>query len=172
MLRGDASSFLLRNFSLARILSHAWSYFQTPFQLQWEHSALRQPRSFPCHCSTLLGTQLICYCYCNPYNPLIKGVSRNSTEQRVSLYVVDPLLYLFNFSLSVSVDLIILNLFCTLSDCILCQRNNFLLNKTVHLTCKIAKHGFNCLRVQVTVKINDLYKANPAACLKHSQEKI
>lgn len=84
----------------------------------------------------------------------------------------DPLLYLSNFSLSVSVDLIILNLFCTLSGYILSKRNNFLLNKTVHVTCKIANYGFNCLRVQVTVEINDLYKANPAACLKHSQEKI
>lgn len=104
--------------------------------------------------------QLIRYCYCNPCDPLIKGVSRNSAEQRVSLHVDHPLLYLSNFSLALSLDLIILNLFCTWLYPV--EKTQFPPEQDAHLTCPIAKPGFIYLRV--TDEIIDLHKDNPAVC--------
>lgn len=111
-------------------------------------------------------SQLISYCF----DSFIKGVSRNSTAERDSLYVDNLLLRVCNFSLSVSIALITLNLPCTLSGNIRSKWKYALLDKTVRLTCKIARHGFSYLRVWKTDMINGLHNAGPAPCLKHSQE--
>lgn len=111
-------------------------------------------------------------------NPRITGIARNGTEQRVSLYADDLLLYISNLAASVPAALATLKSFSFISGykLNLGKSELFPLNATArkyplhNFPFKISLHSFTYLGIQVTSKFRNLFKANFTPCVARMQQ--